>query len=407
MAFDIVLSAIEGGWPKQKRLSQDTFARKSTTSNHRNETPGDSSGYSSNNTVHLTISPADIKQRTDMLQVLYGIVHSYPREASRVLGETATATRLLACVRSSVVPLDIRLVLVSLASRWCVLLRAAGPVAAKHLASIVDSFYWHTGLLPSQSFLLGTPSNIRIQQGWPYPPLEATTSDDTQSFMYIPAPMLKQEQQQSGSGSGSGHSRNRSSAQLRGSKQAAAATAEQVDTWAQELTSLGGMLIDNLVALAIDEDPRTNKVVQDMLGEVNRLNSLIANYISTSLTSQHAQTTRRLKLATDETKRCHWVYRDSVAAFDEWEAYRQQEYATRVTDKRLSMAQGSRNLNGNGGDSAKPESSKIASSRPLSVTCVVPSEPVPAPVPLERISTKARGKMPETTLPTLPQRQQQ
>ncbi|KAJ2074864.1 hypothetical protein GGI16_008632, partial [Coemansia sp. S142-1] len=101
---------------------------------------------------------------------------------------------------------------------------------------------------------------------------------------------------------------------------------DKMDTIAQELTSLGGMLIDNLVTLPIDEDPQTNRVIQDMLREVNRLNSLIANHIS-SLTSEHTQTTRRLKLATDETKRCHWVYKDTIAAFEEWK-YKQQDYAT-------------------------------------------------------------------------------
>ncbi|KAJ2459790.1 hypothetical protein GGF42_001253 [Coemansia sp. RSA 2424] len=166
---------------------------------------------------------------------------------------------------------------------------------------------------------------------------------------------------------------------------------EQMDVHAQELTSLGGMLIDNLVTLPIDEDPQTNKVVQDMLREVNRLNSVIANYIST-LTSEYTQTTRRLKLATDETKRCHWVYKDTVAAFDEWK-YRQVDYVA-MTSNRMSMAQQAQIVPVDG---AKPECSKLASlSRPLSAACEVPVLEEPAPVPLERVSTKARGKMPDT-----------
>ncbi|KAJ2509266.1 hypothetical protein IWW47_000068 [Coemansia sp. RSA 2052] len=166
-----------------------------------------------------------------------------------------------------------------------------------------------------------------------------------------------------------------------------------MDVHAQELTSLGGMLIDNLVTLPIDEDPQTNKVVQDMLREVNRLNSVIANYIS-ALTSEYTQTTRRLKLATDETKRCHWVYKDTVAAFDEWK-YRQVDYSA-MTSNRMSMAQQQTQVVVPV-DGAKPECSKIASlSRPLSAACEVPVLEEPAPVPLERVSTKARGKMPDT-----------
>ncbi|KAJ2743370.1 hypothetical protein GGI20_003806, partial [Coemansia sp. BCRC 34301] len=373
-AFDIVLSAVESGWQTTSRQPQDQASRKSTSNS--------SSTHSSHSAKRLSSSTGDIKRCTDLLQVLHGVVYSFPREASRVLGDTANATRLLACVRSSAVPLDIRLAVVTLASRWCVLLRAA-PQAAKHLASIVDAFYHYTGLLPSLTFLLAMPPNVRTQQGWSYPPLEAT-EDDLQLFMYI-APATKREQS-------SRHSRGASAenaykVQANGSGGLSAEQLEKMDAHAQELTSLGGMLIDNLVTLPIDEDPQTNRVVQDMLREVNRLNSVIANHIST-LTGEHTQATRRLKASTDEAKRCHWVYTDTVAAFDEWK-YKRQDYAT-VTSNRLSKALA---LGGTG-----------SSSRPLSVACVAPAVPArlqeapnPAPLPLERVSAKARGKMPDTT----------
>ncbi|KAJ2840877.1 hypothetical protein FBU31_000018 [Coemansia sp. 'formosensis'] len=164
---------------------------------------------------------------------------------------------------------------------------------------------------------------------------------------------------------------------------------ERMNTVAQELTSLGGMLIDNLVTLPIDEDPQTNRVIQDMLKEVNRLNSLTANYIS-SLTSEHMQTTRRLKLATDETKRCQWVYKDTIAAFEEWK-YKQQDYAT-LSSNRLSMA-----LAAGGAGSSSLTQAQVA-------PAVIQETPMsgPGPVPLERISTKAKGKMPDTAPPTPP-----
>ncbi|KAJ2865998.1 hypothetical protein GGH94_001849 [Coemansia aciculifera] len=396
-AFDIVLKAIEDGWQRQQ--PQEQFSRKST-SNRREST---SNGGSSTQSTNDAISPADIKLSTDLLQVFHGIVHSFPREASQLFGDITHATRLLACVRSSVIPLDVRLVLVSLASRWYVLLRSA-PQAAKYLGSVVDSFYNYTGLSPSLSFLLLTPHNIRKQQGWPYPPLERT--DDLPSFMYV-TPNNRKTQQGSHSRGGSGNARhNGGISSDRGSGQSKSSRAskhielnseqlDKMDTSAQELTSLGGMLIDNLVTLPIDEDPQSNRVIQDMLKEVNRLNSLIANHIS-SLTSEHTQTTRRLKLATDETKRCHWVYKDTIAAFEEWK-YKQQDYAT-LSSNRLSMALAS----GGAGSSSLAQLQVV----PVVLKEMPVSEPapVPAPVPLERISTKAKGKMPDTAPPPIPPR---
>ncbi|KAJ2115459.1 hypothetical protein IW146_002289 [Coemansia sp. RSA 922] len=394
-AFDIVLKAIEDGWQRQQ--PQEQYSRKST-SNRREST---SNGGSSTQSTDEAISPADIKLSTDLLQVFHGIVHSFPREASQLFGDITHATRLLACVRSTAIPLDIRLVLVSLASRWYMLLRSA-PQAAKYLASVVDSFYNYTGLSPSLSFLLLTPHNIREQQGWPYPSLERT--DDLHSFMYVTPDNRKvQKGSHSRGGSGNtGHNGGISSDRVSGQSKSSRAsrhiepTLEQLDkmdTIAQELTSLGGMLIDNLVTLPIDEDPQTNRVIQDMLREVNRLNSLIANHIS-SLTSEHTQTTRRLKLATDETKRCHWVYKDTIAAFEEWK-YKQQDYAT-LSSNRLSMALAS----GGAGSSSLAQLQVV----PAIVKDVSVSEPAPAPVPLQRISTKAKGKMPDTAPPPIPPR---
>ncbi|KAJ2834636.1 hypothetical protein GGI24_000294 [Coemansia furcata] len=392
-AFDIVLKAIEDGWQKQQPHEQ--LSRKST-SNRRQST----SNGGSVQDAGIIISPADIKIRTDILQVFHGVVHSFPREASQLFGDITQATRLLASVRNSAIPLDVRLVLVSLASRWYMLLRSA-PQAAKYLASVVDSFYNYTGLSPSLSFLLLTPYNIRKQQGWPYPSLERT--DDLHSFMYV-TPNNRKGQPGSHSRGGSGNtassrynggiSSDRTSGQSKSSRaskymELTSEQLERMDTVAQELTSLGGMLIDNLVTLPIDEDPQTNRVIQDMLKEVNRLNSLTANYIS-SLTSEHMQTTRRLKLATDETKRCQWVYKDTIAAFEEWK-YKQQDYAT-LSSNRLSMALAA----GGAGSSSLTQaqaSPAVIQETPMSV---------PGPVPLERISTKAKGKMPDTAPPTPP-----
>ncbi|KAJ2734761.1 hypothetical protein IW152_002084 [Coemansia sp. BCRC 34962] len=399
-AFDIVLKAIEDGWRNQQPL----YSRKSTSSRRESSSNGGSSARS----VHdagFAVSPADVKQSTDILQVLHGIVHSFPREASLVFGDIMHATRLLACVRSLAIPLDVRLVLVSLASRWYVLLKSA-PQAAKYLASVVDSFYNYTGLLPSLSFLLLTPHNVRRQQGWPYPPLERT--DDLHSFMYVTPKNKKTQGSHSRNGSRNPrHSVGVFSDQVSGQSRSSRAskqmepTSEQLEKMnnsAQELTSLGGMLIDNLVTLPIDENPQTNKVIQDMLKEMNRLNSLVASHIL-SLTGEHVQTTRRLKLATDETKRCNWVYKDSISAYEEWK-YRQHDYVA-LSNNRLSMALSAGG--GAGSSSLAPMQTAPITKQEIPALEPVPA-PAPAPVPLERISTKAKGKMPDLAPPSTPPR---
>ncbi|KAJ2479487.1 hypothetical protein EV174_004009 [Coemansia sp. RSA 2320] len=349
---------------------------------------------------------------------------SFPREAARVFGEKTSASRVLMCIRASATPLDIRLILVSLASRWCVLLKPE-PRAARYLASIVDSFYHHNGLSPSLSFLPPTPPRMRIQAEWPYPTSEP--DDESRIFMYT-TPVVGKAQSGTASRSRSSsaeaqrpHMNGASSGRVSAQSSAPHSSGptdlpvdqlERMDNCAQELTSLGGMLIDNLVTLPIDEDPQTNKVIQDTLKEVNRLNSIVANYIS-ALTSEHTLTTRRLKLATDETKRCHWVYKDSVAAFTEW-SYRQLDYAAK-TSNRLSMALPSSAAGSS--LSAQPrqqqQAAKAMQSTVAGAALATPpssEEMAPsilrnaveslAPPALARVSTKAKGKMPDMGPPS-------
>ncbi|KAJ2855141.1 hypothetical protein J3B02_002316, partial [Coemansia erecta] len=127
--------------------------------------------------------PSETLKCIGILKVLHGIVLSFPFEMAQVLEEKTNGGKLLKLVHSQFIPLDIRLVLVTLASRWYVCL-SANPQAQKNLAVIVDSFFSDTGLLPTVSFLPKTPSKVRRAVGVEYPLVDRSRPMAT--YMYLP-----------------------------------------------------------------------------------------------------------------------------------------------------------------------------------------------------------------------------
>ncbi|KAJ2843625.1 hypothetical protein J3B02_005207, partial [Coemansia erecta] len=184
-------------------------------------------------------------------------------------------------------------------------------------------------------------------------------------------------------------------------------TVEQLSrmtTCAQELCSISNMIIDNLVALAIDDDPRTNPVIQDMMSNMSHMHTVVANYIS-MLSAEHVTETRKLKQAIDESKRCQWVYNDTAHTFAVWaetkDQYKKDGAATGTksagfADVSSSSASGSKyagNASSSNGVMMLDNLSQSFGPKPATENN---AEKIPTTV--QRMSTKVRGKMADTSI---------
>ncbi|KAJ2693776.1 hypothetical protein GGH99_000992 [Coemansia sp. RSA 1285] len=341
-AVDAVLKPIEDTWMQK-------------TEKHKRGSDADGGNRLAGMMDHLSEGiadnmPVEIKRLVALLQVFHGIVLSFPFEMAAALGTRKHAARLNRCTQATSVPLDLRMVLIALAARWCVVL-AEAPRSSKSMAYIVDSFYQSFGKLPDLQFLPKAPSVTRTQEGWRYPPPYCHPNDI--DFMYMPAPVHEQMLAQKhellriASHHTSPVSRHQllahhpydyrdlashlSQASLsqpprqpqgrpRGEEdEDEVVTPELLDRMESrslELTSLSSMLVDNLVSLPADENPNENDVIRDILHELNRLYEIVSNYINV-LSPEHTISLRRLRAAIEESRRAQWLYRDAVNAFDD------------------------------------------------------------------------------------------
>ncbi|KAJ2657844.1 hypothetical protein IWW48_004308 [Coemansia sp. RSA 1200] len=343
-AVDAVLKPIEDTWmqktEKHKRSSDtDGGNRLAGMMDHLSE------GIADN-------MPVEIKRLIALLQVFHGIVLSFPFEMATALGTRKHAARLNRCTQATSVPLDLRMVLIALAARWCVVL-AEAPRSSKSMAYIVDSFYQSFGKLPALQFLPSAPSVTRTQEGWRYPPSYCHPNDI--DFMYMPAPIHEQMLVQKHEllriashhtspvprqqmlahhpydyrDSASHLSQASLSQPPRQPQRRPKGEAEEdedevvtpelldrMESRSLELTSLSSMLVDNLVSLPADENPNENDVIRDILHELNRLYEIVSNYINV-LSPEHTISVRRLRAAIEESRRAQWLYRDAVNAFDD------------------------------------------------------------------------------------------
>ncbi|KAJ1802257.1 hypothetical protein LPJ75_006241, partial [Coemansia sp. RSA 2598] len=324
----------------------------------------------------------------------------------------------------------------------------------ENLAVIVDSFYSDTGLSPAVSFLPKAPSRIRHGVGVEYPPVDrhrpmasymylpkarvqaagsarsvATDPADAfsgqrerdgnvgvqrQSFQ-IPRPLSPREQSQQQQQSMLQRRRSLQNTPPQQTIRSEAVdekpkvTAEQLSrmiTCAQELCSISNMIIDNLVALAIDDDPRTNPVIQDMMANMGHTHTVVANYIS-MLSADHTTETRKLKQAIDESKRCQWVYNDTARAFAVWmeskDEYKKgnnlagvkaQAFADASPSGSCSTPKTNAGASGSNGVMMMGNHSQSFGSKPATGD----AEKTPAAV--QRMSTKVRDKMADTSAPS-------
>ncbi|KAJ2216958.1 hypothetical protein EV179_000993 [Coemansia sp. RSA 487] len=332
-AIDTALKPIEDTWmqktEKAKRRDPDTSSRV------------EGEYFSAGITDAM---PTEIKRLVALLQVFHGIVLSFPFEMSEAWADRRHASRLNRCTQATSVPMDLRMVLVALAARWCVLF-ADAPKPCKSMAYIVDSFYQSFGKFPGLNFLPSAPLIVRKQDGWTYPP-PVCRSNDTE-FMYMPTQVQeqlqiqiqkqkqKQQQQQQQRQQRDGrspyssisrhtmlsdeHQATMSQISLilpRKQEEVTQELLERMESRSQELAALSSMLVDNLVSLPADENPNENDVIRDIMHEVNRLYEIVSNYISV-LSPEHTVSMRRLRAAIEESRRSQWLYRDTVNAFED------------------------------------------------------------------------------------------
>ncbi|KAJ1931342.1 hypothetical protein FBU59_006742, partial [Linderina macrospora] len=89
---------------------------------------------------------------------------------------------------------------------------------------------------------------------------------------------------------------------------------------AQELQGLCSMLTENLVALNVEEDPRCNVVIGEMIKDIDERSATINNYMGILAKEHMEETLAKLTASIDETSRVHWLMDNSVASHKEWRA---------------------------------------------------------------------------------------
>ncbi|KAJ2381548.1 hypothetical protein GGI05_005946, partial [Coemansia sp. RSA 2603] len=327
--------------------------------------------------------PATTLRAIAVLHVLHCIVLSFPTQMSLALSKPANCAPLLRLALAAKVPLDVRRTLVTLAARWHGFLQHE---AAQNLALVVDGFWLATGLPPDWAFLPKPPPNLRPA----LPPSQAA-----QNSLYMPA--------------GSSPTSTASPAAAAAAAATSGAvpeiplrkaeppstqplpraiepssdpqTLERMRQTAQELLATSTMIIDNLVALPLDDDPRSNPVITELMASMSACHK---SCVADIARLEDTFTTRVLKQAIDEAKRCQWIYNDSVRAYEVWSA----QCGVNGEVRGSSSGSGS----GSGGWALD----EAAQSRPLAERLPNGNFGGTSQDALQRASTRARGKMADT-----------
>ncbi|KAJ2799545.1 hypothetical protein H4R21_003510 [Coemansia helicoidea] len=129
---------------------------------------------------------------------------------------------------------------------------------------------------------------------------------------------------------------------------------------AQELVSLCDMLTETLISLDVEEDPSANGVVKDMMADITRRKHAHVNFVG-MLGSEHIDALAKLTAATDSVDRCMWLYEKTLSSHNEWRAIQEslQSSAARDPPGSAAAASYSRAPAGFAG-SSQPESSRSA-----------------------------------------------
>ncbi|KAJ1900270.1 hypothetical protein LPJ66_001582 [Kickxella alabastrina] len=202
---------------------------------------------------------------------------------------------------------------------------------------------------------------------------------------------------------------------------------------ANEFKSICDMLTETLISLDVAEDPGTNSVVQDMIAEIKQRKTSLFNFMDI-LTPDKDMMLAKLKNTVANTDRCLWLYDKSINAHNVWKTTVQEKHnAPVVKETRQCILEGAVRSAGsvnsflNYSGDCQPGSSKTRAkliaaafsdssapagtvsapsfSKSNSSSSIVLAENLPNKVAplrtlpaIERMSSKARGKMAEDPL---------
>ncbi|KAJ2456156.1 hypothetical protein EV183_000082 [Coemansia sp. RSA 2336] len=369
-------------------------------------------------------SDPEVQRSLAYLTVLHGVVWSFPYTMNVLFTDPIICTLLRDFILSTAIPLIVRETMLTMVSCWCVLY-VKSLRARINLEGIVDDIKVKLNWRPSERLLPDPPVKWK-QEGWHYPKL-SPSPQQIQTHGSMPAltdsrggPMMSP-----GSISYNASSINdaaflsqqrelmnsfnsRSSARPRASLEDNAITPEftkHMLNSAQELSSLSDMLTETLVSLNIEEDPSTNSVVTDMLSDIKKRKEALLNFVS-MLGQDQMETLATLTQTRDNVDRCLWLYEKTINSHNEWKAIQESLETSNVHEQRrmASVDDVHANYTQRTIDRYPASASAIAStskvhgdlSRNTHVTKPYAS---PESQPAPGMSSKARGKMPDLSLP--------
>ncbi|KAJ1933270.1 hypothetical protein FBU59_006085, partial [Linderina macrospora] len=117
---------------------------------------------------------------------------------------------------------------------------------------------------------------------------------------------------------------------------------QHMETSGQELKSLCDMLTETLISINVEEDPRGNAIISEMMKDMDQKKSAVTNFI-TMLSDDRVDLARLLTSASDEADRVHWLFDNTLQAHNEWRAIQESLKTQAAEDAVLnSMASSSK-----------------------------------------------------------------
>ncbi|KAJ2151604.1 hypothetical protein IWW43_003130 [Coemansia sp. RSA 1935] len=264
---------------------------------------------------------------------------------SLVLNTKSNASRVLKLVLCPHVPRDLRLCVVTMVGRWCVLVQSQGL-----LPCIVDMAYQRTGQVPQLEFLPKVPIGLQVQN---------ETDPTHAAYFYMPKDVCElAEIDTNGTSVAEDFC---TSAPHSDKSDPTLLDLHSMHTCALELHALGTRLTNTLRTMRADKDPQLDPTIQDTTGQLNAAYTQLLDH-SRTLNTVYTQTNNVLQVAADEATKSLAFYNTAIQCHKDWV--------------------GSRNV----GFEGQAGGSNYA-------RAWQPNEPVTIKAGLERVSTKARGKM--------------
>ncbi|KAJ2143776.1 hypothetical protein IW136_001565 [Coemansia sp. RSA 678] len=306
-------------------------------------------------TTHTLANPA----YTALLRVLHAIVISFPCQMSLVLNTKSNASRVLKLVLCPHVPGDLRACVVAMVGRWCVVLAQSQGL----MPCIVDVAYQRTGQVPQMEFLPQAHSDLQVQNGW---------TDPTDSlYFYMPKDQIGLAEIDTSGTSDVAEELCTSATHSDAEELCTSATHSDdsdphvldlpsMHTCALELHALGTRLTSTLRTMRADKDPQLDPSIQDTTMQLNSAYTRLLDH-SRMLNTVYAQTNNVLQAAADEATKSLAFYSTAIQCHKDWVGGRNEECEGQAGGSNYARAWQT-------------------------------NEPVNK-AGLERVSTKARGKM--------------